>query len=296
MKPKVKHIVLSALALALCSCGHKSTKKVAPTETDTTYVAVEEEEAPGLSHFSDTLSDGKYHQIILEAIANGDKQTFAKIVSYPLNRPYPLPDIETEGQMVRYFDTLFDKQFRQQVAKLDSNSWDNVGWRGSMILDGEIWDTDPVICINYSSPLEQRYAEYLRKKDMSRLHPSLRGNWEPYYGCQLDGSACPGFEYSFARVDVSTDQETDKEPSFRVAVFKKGTMASDVPDVVLLGKRVIEGSMQLETLYFESDKQAVIIVMEDVEDGKTYFTIYNDKKKDETRKHVPFKKCLQPFQ
>lgn len=131
---------------------------------------------------------------------------------------------------------------------------------------------------------------------MSRLHPSLRGNWEPYYGCQLDGSACPGFEYSFARVDVSTDQETDKEPSFRVAVFKKGTMASDVPDVVLLGKRVIEGSMQLETLYFESDKQAVIIVMEDVEDGKTYFTIYNDKKKDETRKHVPFKKCLQPFQ
>jgi hypothetical protein len=207
-----------------------------------------------------------------------------------------LPDIETEGQMVRYFDTLFDKQFRQQVAKLDSNSWDNVGWRGSMILDGEIWDTDPVICINYSSPLEQRYAEYLRKKDMSRLHPSLRGNWEPYYGCQLDGSACPGFEYSFARVDVSTDQEPDKEPSFRVAVFKKGTMASDVPDVVLLGKRVIEGSMQLETLYFESDKQAVIIVMEDVEDGKTYFTIYNDKKKDETRKHVPCKKCLQPFQ
>lgn len=295
MKPKVKHIVLSALALALCSCGHKSTKKVAPTETDTTYVAVEEEEAPGLSHFSDTLSDGKYHQIILEAIANGDKQTFAKIVSYPLNRPYPLPDIETEGQMVRYFDTLFDKQFRQQVAKLDSNSWDNVGWRGSMILDGEIWDALPRIYVNHSSPLEQRYAEYLRKKDMSRLHLSLRGNWEPYCCYYLDGSDYPNFEYSFARVDVSTDQNPETEPSFRVAIFKKGTKASDTPAIVLLGERIIEGSMSLETLYFKSDKYTVIIVPEDVVDGKSYCSIY-DRVGREVARHIPCKERMQPFQ
>lgn len=295
MKPKVKHIVLSALALALCSCGHKSTKKVAPTETDTTYVAVEEEEAPGLSHFSDTLSDTKYHQMILEAIANGDKQMFAKMVSYPLYRPYPLPDIETEDQMVRYFDTLFDKQFRQQVAKLDSNSWDIVGWRGCMILDGEIWDALPRIYVNHSSPLEQRYAEYLRKKDMSRLHLSLRGNWEPYCCYYLDGSDYPNFEYSFARVDVSTDQNPETEPSFRVAIFKKGTKASDTPAIVLLGERIIEGSMSLETLYFKSDKYTVIIVPEDVVDGKSYCSIY-DRVGREVARHIPCKERMQPFQ
>ena len=203
MKPNVWHLVVLTIAILLCSCGHKSSDKNAPIETDTADMVMDEE-SPGLSHFSDTLSDGKYHQMILEAIANGDKQTFAKMVSYPLSRPYPLPDIETEGQMIRYFDTLFDKQFRQRIAKLDSNSWGNVGWRGCMILDGEIWDTDPVICINYSSPLEQCYAECLRKKDMSRLHSSLRGDWEPYCCYHLDESAYPSFEYSFARVDVST--------------------------------------------------------------------------------------------
>lgn len=294
MKPNVLHLVVLTIAILLCSCWHKSTNKKAPIETDTANVVVEEEEGPGLSHFSDTLSDGKYHQMILEAIANGDKQTFAKMVSYPLSRPYPLPDIETEGQMVRYFDTLFDKRFRQLIAKLDSNSWDNVGWRGCMILDGEIWDTDPVICINYSSPLEQCYAEYLRKKDMSRLHPSLRGNWEPYCCYHLDGAGFPSFEYSFARVDVSTDHNSETEPSFRVAIFKKGTKASDAPTIVLLGERTIEGSMHLETLYFKSDRYTVVIVPEDVVDGKSYCSIY-DRVGKEVARHIPCKECMQPF-
>ena len=130
-------------------------------------------------------------------IANGDKQTFAKMVSYPLSRPYPLPDVETEGQMIRYFDTLFDKQFRQRIAKLDSN------------------------------------------------------------------------------VDISTDHNPETEPSFRVAIFKKGTKASEVPAIVLLGERTIEGSMHLETLNFKSDKYTVVIVPEDVVDGKSYCSIYD---------------------
>lgn len=295
MKPNVIHLVLLAVAISLCSCGYKSSNMKAPIETDTVDVVVEEEDSC-LSPSSVALSDEKYHQMILEAIANGDKQTFAKMVHYPLIRSYPLPDIETEEQMVSYFDTLFDKQFRQQIAKLDSNSWNIVGWRGWMILDGEIWDTDPGIVVNYSSPLEQRYAEYLRKKDMSRLHSLLRGNWKPYYGCQLDDSECPDFEYSFARVDVSTDHDPDKEPSFRVAVFKKGTKASDAPAVVLFGERTIEGSMHLETLFFESDEYSIIIVMKDVEDGKSYFTICNNGEKGENCEAVPCKKCIQPFQ
>lgn len=295
MKTKQFFFITMTFIIAFCSCGHKSTDRFEMDETDTADMVVAEENC-GLSHFSDTLSDGKYHQMILEAIANGDKQTFAKMVSYPLYRPYPVHDIETEEQMIRYFDTLFDKQFRQQIAKLDSNSWDNVGWRGCMVLDGEIWDDSHIIYVNYSSPLEQHYAEYLRKKDMSRLHPSLRGNWKPYYGCQLDDSAYPNFEYSFARVDVSTDHDPDKEPSFRVAVFKKGTKASDAPAVVLFGERIIEGSMLLESLSFKSAEYTVIIVMEDVEDGKSYFTICNNGEKGENCEAVPCKKCFQPFQ
>jgi len=288
------YLVLPVVAISLCSCGHISLDKNAPIETDTADMVMDED-SPGLSHFSDTLSDTKYHQMILEAIANGDKKMFAKMVSYPLSRPYPLPDIATEGQMVHYFDTLFDKQFRQKIAKLDSNSWSNVGWRGSMILDGEIWDTDPVICINYSSPLEQSYAEYLRKKDMSRLHPLLRGNWKPYRCYCFDESDYPSLKYSVARVDVSTDHNPETEPSFRVAIFKKGTKASDAPAIVLFGERTIEGSMHLETLCFKSDKYTVIIVPEDVIDGKSYCSIYDSVGREMAR-HIPCEERMQPFQ
>lgn len=294
MKMKQLFVIILVFTLATCSCGRKTDSKVDPLDVDCVADTYTEDEE-GLSHFSDTLTMGQYHQMILEAIANGDKQLFAKMVSYPLCRQYPLHDVENEQQMVRYFDTLFDKQFRQQIAKLDSNSWDNVGWRGWMILDGEIWDVDPRIVVNYSSPLEQRYAEYLKKKDMARLHSSLRGNWEPYCCYHLDGAGFPSFEYSFARVDVSTDHNSETEPSFRVAIFKKGTKASDAPAIVLLGERTIEGSMHLETLYFKSDRYTVIIVPEDVVEGKSYCSIY-DRVGRKVARHIPCKERMQPFQ
>ena len=293
MKQNFIYIFTLALAFTLCSCGHKSANKVVPAEKETTAtVAVEEDDESGLSHFSDTLTHEQYHQMILEAIANGDKQMFAKMVSYPLWRRYPLPDIENEEQMVRYFDTLFDKQFRQQIAKLDSNSWDYVGWRGAMILHGKIWDTGSWIIVNYSSPLEQRHAEYLKKKDMARLHPSLRGNWEPYDCYRLDGKEFPDFEYSYARVDASTDHNPEDFPTYRVAVFKKGSNASDPPAIVLLGERTLEGSMHIETLYFKSDEYDIFINPKDVEDEKSYFSI---RKGNESVRRVPCKKCMQPF-
>jgi hypothetical protein len=99
MKTKLLPIFALALAFTLCSCGHKSPNKIVLTETGTTAnVVVEEDEESGLSHFSDTLTDNQYHQMILEAIANGDRQMFAKMVSHPLCRQYPLPDIENEGR------------------------------------------------------------------------------------------------------------------------------------------------------------------------------------------------------
>ena len=293
MKKKQLTVVALVLTLAICSYGRKTDSKVNPLDVDCVADTYTEDEE-GLSHFSDTLTTGQYHQMILDAIANGDKQLFAKMVSYPLYRQYPLHDVEDEQQMVRYFDTLFDKQFRQQIAKLDSNSWDNVGWRGWMILDGEIWDVDPRIVVNYSSPLEQRYAEYLKKKDMARLHSSLRGNWEPYSCFSIDGSVCPIFDFAYARVDVSTNNDSVREPVYRVAMYKKGMKASEEPSFVLFGKRTIEGSMQLETLYFKSDEYAIVIVLEDIEDGKSYFSIY--KGKEACCSHMPCKMCMQPSQ
>lgn len=163
MIKNIIYIVIAATCISLCGCGHQS-----PSPKDSSdggcmeCVLLENEEDDMVSDFSDTLTTEQYHQMIIEAIANGDKQRFAKMLCYPVHRPDPLPDIENEQQMVQYFDILFDKPFRKKVAELDSNSWNLVGWRGWMILDGEIWDTDPCIVINYSSPIEQQYIEIMR--------------------------------------------------------------------------------------------------------------------------------------
>ena len=238
------------------------------------------------SHFADTLSYDEYHQKIIEAIANGDKQLFAQMVSYPLERRYPLHNIENEEQMIRYFDTLFDVSFREKVSKLDSNSWSSCGWRGWMILDGEIWNTDPCIVVNYSSPLEQKHSEYLSNKDMARLHESLQGEWRPYYCFQLDASTCPDFEYSYARVDVINAYE--KDVAFRVALYRKGESASVKPSIVMLGQQRIEGTMRFESFIFESDKGKIFI---DIYDEPHFYMQYKNGKE----YSMTCRLCMQPF-
>ena len=276
--------------LFLFSCGKKSKIEQDPNTVET-FV----EDNNGLSHFSDTLDVDEYHQMILDAIAQGDKNLFAKMASYPLKRTYPIPDIENEQQMICYFDTLFDESFRKEVANLDISSWENVGWRGWMILNGEVWDRGLQIVVNYSSPIEQHHAAYLKKKDMSRVHKSLRGNWEPYNCWHLDGSKYSDFDYSYARVDISTNQEPKDEPEFRLAIYKVGSKASDTPSIILYGELDISGSSQNETYYFSSDTTYVTIEPENIEDGKSYLYMVLHKGKTKKEYKVPCKSGMQPF-
>ena len=282
--------VMLLITVAIVSCENRG-----KAHQDQINYDKNEGECPEMSSFSDTLTTGQYHQMILDAIANGDKEMFAEMICYPLHREYPLADIKDKQQMVCYFDTLFDESFRNRVAGLDSNSWEQIGWRGWMILNGEIWDTDPCIVINYSSPLEQRHAESLIKKDISRLHPSLRGNWEPFECYLLDGMGNPDFEYEYARIDVSTDLVSeDGEPVYRLSLFKKESNASDAPTLVLMGNREVEGSMHIVTFYFDSEEYYICIDPQNVEDGKSYFAM-TIKGKTDREYVVPCKSQMQPF-
>ena len=78
MKMKQLFVIILVFTLATCSCGRKTDSKVDPLDVDCVADTYTEDEE-GLSHFSDTLTMGQYHQMILEAIANGDKQLFAKM-------------------------------------------------------------------------------------------------------------------------------------------------------------------------------------------------------------------------
>lgn len=293
-------IAVAIIATTLASCVNNGSGKTNEEENDSSNfiyddMATEHEDRHDIPDFSDTMPVDPFQQQILDAIANGKKELFAELVNYPLHRKYPLHDIENEQQMIRYFDTLFDKSFRERVAKLDHNSWDNVGWRGWMILNGEIWDTGIGIIVNHYSPLEQRYAEYLKKKDMARVHPSLRGKWVPFDCYFLDSSKQPDFEYSYARIDISAEHAPYAEnTTYRLSLFKKGSKASDAPALVFFGELELAGSMNIMTYYFKSDKYYIHIDPEDVEDGNSYFkmTIRGNTEKGY---RIPCRSQMQPF-
>ena len=285
-------------SVALVSCGSNGNDNSASSEGSDESISdirdSRDHEHPGMSHFADTLTTGMYHQMILDAIAKGDKEMFAEMVCYPLKRNYPLPDIEDRQQMVGYFDTIFDKPFRKRIAQLDSNSWEQMGLQGWMILDGEIWDTEPYIVVNHTSPLEKRHAAYLTKKDKARLHPSLRGSWEPFDCYHLEVDKNSDFEFEYARIDVSTDNKGDEEPVFRIALFKKGAKASDTPAVVMMGKHIQDGTSYYETFTFETEEECIEIHPRFIEDGLPCFMM-GRKTESDYDCFIPCKSQMQPF-
>ena len=64
----------------------------------------------------------------------------SQYISFPLPRPYPLPDIETPEQLLRQFDEVFDDDLITLIT--DSNvdeDWGVIGWRGIAFSNGALW-------------------------------------------------------------------------------------------------------------------------------------------------------------
>lgn len=183
-------------------------------------------------------------QLILTSISNGDKETFADLVHFPLHRQYPLKSINTKNEMIEYFDFLFDESFRETIGSLKRDDWQMIGWRGYTIMSGELWeDGGELVAVNYSSPAEQRLRDSLIKAEFDALHPSLQGNWTP-----IDRLLLADDNYGFARIDKSTISDT----LYRLSLFAKNAEISDKPIVCLNGHAQYEGNMGDGYFYFKS--------------------------------------------
>jgi hypothetical protein len=183
-------------------------------------------------------------QLIFNSIANGDKETFADLVRYPLYRQYPLRNIYTKDEMVKYFDVLFDDEFRNTIRSLKLDEWQVVGWRGFTIMSGEFWeDSGELVTVNYSSPAEQRLRDSLIKAEFDALHPSLQGDWTP-----IDRLMLADDVYGFARIDKSTVSDT----LYRLSLFAKNAEIGDKPVACLNGYALYEGNMGDGYFYFKS--------------------------------------------
>lgn len=174
-------------------------------------------------------------QLILTSIADGDKETFADLVRYPLCRQYPLRDIWNKNEMIKYFDFLFDDSFRKIIGSLKISDWGEVGWRGNTVLSGELWeDGGELKAVSYSSPVEQRLRDSLIKAEFDALHPSLQGNWEPVDRLEFRDDV-----FTYARIDKCLDEYN----LYRLCLFAKDAKLDDMPVACLSGYAQYEGNM-----------------------------------------------------
>ena len=181
----------------------------------------------------------------VRCIVNNDAKGFAACCEYPIGRMLPIHAITNEAEMIKYFDILFDDSIKAVLKNKTAKDWEQVGWRGLMLEQGNLWGSElngKITSINFHSAREQKLFNDMVAKDMARLDASLQGDW-----VIDEGFKCPN-GYT-VRIDRSGDYER-----FRIAIFFKGTSLHAKPDIMMFGELEIEGSIGNRHYTFKDDK------------------------------------------
>ena len=77
---------------------------------------------------------------VVDAFKSNNKVNISKLVSYPLQREYPIPPIDDEQQFIARFNDVFDQGLLNSITTSDiGKDWSAVGWRGIMLGNGDVW-------------------------------------------------------------------------------------------------------------------------------------------------------------
>ncbi len=162
----------------------------------------------------------------------GRKETIASRTYYPLRRKYPLHDIKNKREFLQRYDELFDSKLVDMITKSSPDKdWSQVGWRGIMLHDGQVWldDDGKLVAVNYESKVEERKRMALIEADRRRLYPGVRQFKEPV--CILETS----------KYRVRIDEMADG--AFRYTSWPRAKAMSEKPDLIIEhGEFVPEGS------------------------------------------------------
>ncbi|MGH2667039.1 hypothetical protein [Flavobacterium sp.] len=160
---------------------------------------------------------------IVKLIQEDKAAELAALVSYPLKRDNPLPDITNAKEFIAGFPVLFDAAFKKKLLKYNASYiFERNGVYGLIggPFSGEIWirEDGKMITLNYSSEKETAIKEQLIKKKKSQVHPSIAKWEENLYICRS--------EKLLVRID-----RTSK--GIRYVSWSKGHQMSDQPDLIL---------------------------------------------------------------
>jgi hypothetical protein len=198
-----------------------------------------------LAYAQDKTLDKKYRPLVIgftNAVKSGNIEKLSSKIKYPLNRTYPIPPIKNKQEFVKRYKEVFDDNLTKKIinAKIETD-WNDVGWRGIMLLHGELWlDTDgKLIAVNHQSRLEAKEQARLINVEKSSLHPSI------------SNFAQPVLVFETAQYRIRIDDIGNN--NYRYAAWPVKSKMSDKPKLILTnGKFTPDGSGGNHNYQFKS--------------------------------------------
>ncbi|MDH6341897.1 hypothetical protein M2480_000560 [Parabacteroides sp. PFB2-12] len=222
---------------------------------------------------------------IVEMTKRKDKEGLSHIISYPLERTYPIPPIKNEKEFIERFDEVFCPVLIDKISNADLENI-FVSWRGAVIneetgsyhmplITFNCFYEDYDIClIQHTSNREKTIRNKLIEDERNDLHESLKTFISPVCLVETDTY--------MVRIDCIEASENNNV--YRYASWEKGRSISDKPDLILTNGVQIIGGSGLYTHYrFEHDNYIYICHagMWGCLDCNLELTIYKDATVDE---------------
>lgn len=184
----------------------------------------------------DTSSLPEEVRPVADAIIEDSPEKFASLVSYPMERPYPLKNVKDSAEMVNYYPTIVDKTLKKAVEEAPDSVWEQQGWRGWTLANGSyFWiDDGKIYAMSYVSQEENTMLDSLRYEEIASLEPSMQLGWSPVL-CVIDT-----VNNAIFRID---SQEDTNPTIYRLAGYADTTDLSASPNLMLYGHLDLDGTM-----------------------------------------------------
>jgi hypothetical protein len=216
-------LTLIVFGLLLWGCNQPDSQKQSATNEklgDTTNNSIPQDE----KETNDELKDYEIDSIraVINLFKEKDIDRISNKISYPLYRQYPIPPIKDKEDLKKRFSEVFDQILIDKIANSKISQWSEVGWRGIMLDNGDLWmaNSDGVItAVNYQSDFEKKLRTNLISKEKDNLHVSLKTFQSPVYKIKTN-------KY-LIRIDELPNNK------YRYASWSIGEKETSKPDIIL---------------------------------------------------------------
>jgi hypothetical protein len=215
--------------------------------------------------------DQNHIATLIDCIKSNQKEKLATLISYPLKREYPIPEVKNKQEFVTRYDEIFDATLKSIIVKSNpGKDWSAVGWRGIMLNQGEVWiDSDgKIIAVNYQSKAENRIKEKKMQSERTTLHVSIAKYKEPI--CIVETS-----KFRIRIDDLGNN-------NYRYASWPIGKSMGEKPDLIInKGKFIADGSGGNHRYEFKNASyiyEIAIIVLGEKGSPPALFTLYKGTK------------------